>query len=119
MKKIHNQPIELKSVDSRAIHFQKNLDDKAGALIQNMLDKVALDDTQALATTIKTWALYRTTLREDAILLVERLSSLNEKQLAVLEGALKKQDMIEKFKSGKISLEQVYNLSAVKNKQKR
>ena len=110
--------IEDKKFDSKSPSFHKKLDDKAGQLVKVLLNNSHPDNIREQATAIKSWALYRNTIREDATYLIDRLLSMNDKQLAVLEKGMKIRDEHERFKQGKMTLEEVYNLPAVKHKSK-
>lgn len=116
------EPFEgaIELIDPRSADFQKNLAAKAGKLADDLLE-TALDkqDISAKTQALNSYSKYRQVIQNDTTTIIEQLSQMDDKKLKVLESALKRKKMLEDFKSGDMSLEQVYSLPSAKKKRKK
>ena len=96
---------------------QKTLDDKAVELMDSALDD-ALDAECIVEKTqvLNAYTKYKQVHNSDPVNILNKLASLSAKQVKVLEASLKKQKLLDEFKSGKIELGDVYKLPKVKQK---
>ena len=54
--------------------------------------------------------LYQIVKREDILSIIHLINSMNNSQLTVFRGVLKKNNLIEDFSKGKLDIKEVYNL---------
>ena len=102
----------IEVVDPKSADFQKNLSDKAGKLCDYMLEKAIdePDDMAMRAQALNAYVKYKAMLNNDTGHLLDKLASLSDKQIGVLEKSLHQRNILDNVKGGKLDLTDFYNL---------
>ena len=108
-------PAEI--IDPQSAQFQQGLASKAGILAESLLDEaIGENDIRVKATALNAYAKYKTALDNDTSAILDKLAQMNDKQVGVLERALKQKSVLEDVRRGKFALEDVYGLPTKKKK---
>ena len=108
-KRDFGAPIEI--IDPHSSKFQEGLAEKAGMLAEEMLDSAMSEsDVRVQASALNAYTKYRHVQNEDLGVLLDKLSLMEDKKLAILEKALKQRGVLEDMKAGKLTLAKAYNL---------
>ena len=90
---------------------QSDIDNKALLLLNIILDDAIESDTMLeKVQAITAFSRHKMATNSDPVNLINQLGRLTAKQTKILEASLKKQKLLDEFKSGKISLDDVYKL---------
>ena len=106
-------------IDPAHKDFQRTLAEKAGRLASYMLDgaiEAEDEDMGMKATALKAYVNYRTMIQNDTHTLIDKIVAMDDRKLKFLEKALRQRSVIDNMKSGKLELEDIFNLPKKKKK---
>ena len=110
-----SEPLEI--VDPNNAKSQKLLENQAFMLASDIVSEgMEAKDLKDKVACLNSYVRYRLMISDDPVFLVNRLADLSPKQLKLLEVALKQRKGLESFKSGKMSLSEVYSLPSKKRR---
>ena len=90
---------------------QAAIDNKASLLMEDLLDEALHSQVPTVkATAISAYNRYKSTQQEDMVGMMDKLLSMPDKKIKLLEGVLKKRNLMDNIKSGNFSLTDVYAL---------
>ena len=104
-------------VDAKSGQFREKLASKAGMLAETMIDDAMdADDIRVRATALNAYSKYRYIEANDSSVLLDKIVNMSEKQINMLERALKQKSILEGVQTGKFGLEDIYNMPKKRNK---
>ena len=106
-------PISI--IDPSISQRRTALEQDALGLVESMLTEAReSDDVSEMSIALNAYTKYKKSYQEDSSYLIEKLDSLDDRKLKLLEKALIFKDKLDKFAKGDISLHEIYNLPQVK-----
>ena len=117
MKQLENVEFgsTVEIIDPSHKSFQKSLDEKAMRLVDGLLDEgLEENDIREKATALNAYTKFKTMQQNDSLLLLDKITQMSDKQIEILEKALKQKNVLEKVKAGDFLLEDIYDLSKKK-----
>ena len=98
-------------IDPNSEMIRQAIDTKASILALDLI-QMGLDSNKVheKVSALNSYSRYKSVQLNDALLLVSKIMCLSERQLKILEASLKKQNLIDSFKGGKLDLHNIFRL---------